>query len=212
MRGTSAKCVDEHVATVHDWLGATVQEAQAQSMAEAQWQKQYYDWKIGAMDLKPGYLVLVKADTYQGKRKIKDMWEDTPHKVVQQVMTDIPLYEVMDQCGQSLVLHHNWLLLVMSGTGILLCVDVHQAKDRCTSPTTVKPTPKGNDSETMPWEDSGLVITQHQDSKTSLGWINRKLQLLPWISTGASTEDGWRLQVTCSGSGCLQDHMHLTEG
>ena len=36
MRGASAKCVDEYVATVHDQLGATLQEAQSQSTAEAQ--------------------------------------------------------------------------------------------------------------------------------------------------------------------------------
>ena len=51
-------------------------------MTEAQWQKWYYDWKIGAIDLKPGDLVLVKADAFQGKRKIKDRWEGNPHKVV----------------------------------------------------------------------------------------------------------------------------------
>ena len=64
-------CVDEYMATVHDWLKATLWEAQAQSVAEAQWWKHYYDQKIGAMDLKPGDLVLVKADVFNGKRKIK---------------------------------------------------------------------------------------------------------------------------------------------
>ena len=77
------------MATVWDQLRATLQEAQIQSIAEAQWQKWYYNWKIGTMDLKPG-LVLVKADTFQGKRKIKDRWEDKPHEVVCQIMTDIP--------------------------------------------------------------------------------------------------------------------------
>ena len=47
------------------------------------------------MDLKPGYIFLVKADTFQGKRKIKDSWEDKHHEVVHQIATDIPLYEVM---------------------------------------------------------------------------------------------------------------------
>ena len=56
--------VDKYMVTVHDWLKATLHEAQAQSMAEAQWQKQNHDWKIGAMDLKPGDLVLVKANAY----------------------------------------------------------------------------------------------------------------------------------------------------
>ena len=36
MRGTSTKHVDEYVATVHDQLRAALQEAQAQSTAEAQ--------------------------------------------------------------------------------------------------------------------------------------------------------------------------------
>ena len=76
-------------------------------MAEAQRQKQYYNQKIGAMDLKPGDPVLVKADTFQGKRIIKDRQEDKPHEVVCQIATDIPLYKVMDQCGESCILHHN---------------------------------------------------------------------------------------------------------
>ena len=94
--GTSIRHVDEYIATAWDWLRAALQEAQAQSMAEAQRQKQYYDWKIGAIGLKPGNLILVKADTFKGKRKIKDRWEDKPHKVVCQITTDVPSYEVND--------------------------------------------------------------------------------------------------------------------
>ena len=134
------------------------------------------------------------------------------HEVVHQIMTDIPSYEVTDQHRQSHILHQNWLLLIASETGMPLCGGVCQAWDWCTSPTPVKPTPKGSESKNMPWVDSGLAIIQHQASKTSLGWINGKLWLLPWMSTKASTDDGWRLQVMHSGNGCLQDHMHLAEG
>ena len=119
-------------------------------MAEAHQQKWYYNQKIGAMDLKPGDLVLVKADTFQGKRKIKDRWKDKPHEVVLQMAIDVPSYRVTDQCGQSCVLHCNQFLLITSETGIPLCMGVCQAWDRCTSPTPVKPTPKGSDSETTP--------------------------------------------------------------
>ena len=59
------------------------------------------------MDLKSGNLVLVKADTFQGRRKIKDRWKDEPHKVVCQIVTDVPLYGVTDQPGQSHILHCN---------------------------------------------------------------------------------------------------------
>ena len=104
-------------------------------------------------------------------------------------MTDIPLYEVKDQHGHSCVLHHNWLLLIASEAGIPLCVGVSQVWDGCTSPTPAKSNPKGSDSETMPQEDNGLAITQHQARKTSLEWINGKLWLLPWTSIRVSTED-----------------------
>ena len=87
-------------------------------MAEAQWQKWYYDQKIGTMDLKPGDLVLVKADTFKGKRKIKDRWEDKACEAVHQIMTDISSYKVKDQCRQSWILHCNRLHLITSETGV----------------------------------------------------------------------------------------------
>ena len=107
MRGTSAKCVDKYIATVCNQLKAALWEAQAQSMAEAQQQKWYYDWRIGTVELKPGNLVLVKADAFKGKRKIKDRWEDETCKVVHQIVTDIPSSEVTDQHGKSHILYHN---------------------------------------------------------------------------------------------------------
>ena len=155
-----------------------LQEVQAQSTAEGQRQKWYYDQKIGTVGLKPGNPILVKADAFQRKRKIKDRWEDKPHEVVHQIITDVPSYEVKDQHGNSCILHHNQLLLTASETGVPLCMGVCQVWDRCTSPTPVKPTPRGSDSKKMPQEDDGLVITQCQGIKISLGWINGKPQLL----------------------------------
>ena len=48
------------------------------------------------MELKPGDLVLVKAEAFKGKRKIQDRWEEEPCEVVHQIMTNVPSYEVMD--------------------------------------------------------------------------------------------------------------------
>ena len=45
------------------------------------------------MDLKPGNLVLVKADAFTGKREISDGWEDEACEVVHQIRTDVPSYE-----------------------------------------------------------------------------------------------------------------------
>ena len=72
MREASTRKVDTYVASMRDQLRSVLREAQAQSTAEAHRQKWYYDRKVGAVNLKPGNLVLVKADGWKGKRKIKD--------------------------------------------------------------------------------------------------------------------------------------------
>ena len=56
---------------------------------------------MGTVNLKPRNLVLVKADTWKGKRKIKDRWEEETWEVVHQVAADILSYKVMNQCRQS---------------------------------------------------------------------------------------------------------------
>ena len=53
------------------------------------------------MNLKPGDLVLVKADACKGKRKIKDRWEEETWEVSWEIMTDVPSYEVTNQHGRS---------------------------------------------------------------------------------------------------------------
>ena len=105
MREASTKCVDMYIASVRDRLRTALQEAQAQSTVEACQHKWYYDRKIGTVNLKPGDLVLVKADAWKGKRKIKDRWKEETWEVVHQITADIPSYKVMNQCGWSWVLH-----------------------------------------------------------------------------------------------------------
>ena len=107
MREASTKCVDMYVASVQDRLRTALSEVQAQSMTEAHREKQYYDRKIGAVNLKPGDLVLVKADAWKEKRKIKDRWEEETWEVVHQIMADIPSYKVTNQHRRSQVLHQN---------------------------------------------------------------------------------------------------------
>ena len=101
MREASARNVDVYIASVRDQLRSTLWEAQAQSTTEAHQQKWYYDRKIGTMNLKPGDLVLVKADAWKGKRKIKDRWDEETWEVSRQIAADVPSYKVMNQHGWS---------------------------------------------------------------------------------------------------------------
>ena len=61
-------------------------------MSEEERQKQYYD-----RNLEPGDLVLAKADTYRGRRKVKDWWEEEPYKGEQQVAEGVPSYLIRNQ-------------------------------------------------------------------------------------------------------------------
>ena len=153
------------------------EEVQAQSTAEACQQKWYYNQKVGAVNLKPGDLVLVKADAWKGKRKIKDRWDEETWEVSQQIVTDVPSYKVTNQHRQSQVLHQNWLLLVASEVGIPLCMGNCHTQYRCTSPTPRKTTSSGGDKMLMPREQNGKVFTQRPTRKASQGWKNGKLQL-----------------------------------
>ena len=189
MREASAKHVDEYIAFVWDSLRTTLWEVQTQSMAEFHQHKWYYDQKIGAKNLKPGDPVLVKADAFKGKRKIRDRWEKDTWEVVHQIMTDIPSYKVTDQCRRLCILQWNWLLLVASEAGVPLCIGICQAWDRCTSPTPFKAS-SGGETEMTPQESSGSAVTQCPTSKTSLRWINGKLWLLPWTSAGCPLKMG----------------------
>ena len=71
-REASARKVDTYIASMRNQLRSTLRETQAQSTAEACRQKGYYDRKVDTVNLKPGDLVLVKADAWKAKRKIKD--------------------------------------------------------------------------------------------------------------------------------------------
>ena len=159
-REASTRKVDTYVASVRDQLRSTLREVQAQSTAEAHRQKWYYDRKVGTVNLKPGNLVLVKADAWKGKRKIKDRWDEETWEVSQQIVADVPSYEVMNQHRRSRVLHRNWLLLIVSEVGVPLCMGNCHTRDRCTSPTPCKTTSSGGDEKMTPQEQDGKVVTR----------------------------------------------------
>ena len=138
------------------------------------------------MNLKPGDLVLVKADAWKGKRKIKDRWGEETWEVSWQITTDVPSYEVTNQHGRSRVLHWNQLLLIASEVGIPLCMGNRHTRYRCTSPTPCKTTSLGGDEVMMPQEQNGKAHTQWPTRRASQGWKNGKLQLGSW-----SIHRGW---------------------
>ena len=139
--------------------------------------------KIGAIGLKPGDLVLVKADAFQGKRKIKERWEDKPHEMVHQIATDIPSYEVMDQQGQS---HASYITTVFSSLHQKLVFPYVWVSTKYRTDVPAPPqlslliegvTARLCLKQMMVWQSPSYHAREN-----SLGWINGKLWLLPWTS------------------------------
>ena len=114
--------VDYYIAELCEWLQEAFKEAQEQSTAEAEKQKQYYDRKANVIFLEPGNLVLAKANAYKGKRKVKDSWEEEPYEVICQVTEGVLSYLVKNEQTVCLqVLHWNWLFPITPAKGTPFC-------------------------------------------------------------------------------------------
>ena len=142
------QCVDHNVAELHERLWEAFKEAQVQSTSEAERQKQHYDRKTNAISLKPDDLVLAKADTYMGRRKVKDQWEEELYEVECQIVEGVPSYIMENQwTGCSWVLHWNWLFLIAPTEGTHLCMVVLAKQARHTTTTLEEQTQKSETEE-----------------------------------------------------------------
>ena len=105
-------CVPVYVEEVRKHFKEAYTEAHLQTNSKVDWQKRYYDRATSTVQLMPGYVVLVKLDAFQGKRKVKDRWSEVEYVVTCQVANDVPTYEVKDDGRNVKVTHHNRLFLV----------------------------------------------------------------------------------------------------
>ena len=99
-------CVNCYIAELCEWLWESFKEAQVQSTSEAERHKWYYYRKTNAISLETGDLVLAKADTYLGKSKVQDWWEEELYEVEHQVAEGVLLYLMKNKrMGCTWVLH-----------------------------------------------------------------------------------------------------------
>ena len=107
------RTIDEYIASLYDCLRESLAIAQDCAVKEAQRQKQLYDCKLGAIELRPGDHVLVCLDAFRGqRRKLKNRWGDDLHTVVSHVADGIPAYVVKNnRTGKKKVVHWARLLL-----------------------------------------------------------------------------------------------------
>ena len=100
-------------------------------------EKRNYDKFTSTVQLMPEDVVLTKADTFQGKRRIEDRWNKVEYEIVCQVANGVPSYEIKDVSSNVKTDHCNGLFLVVTpqGAPTTLC----QSKDANIDPTTLLP-------------------------------------------------------------------------
>ena len=144
---------------------------------EAARQRRYYDRRVGAVALQPGDVVMVHADGFVGKRKVKDRWT-----VVESQLEDWPVYKVrcptfdMKQKPKYRILHRNRLLFVTNEDDSVVPGQLAQAK--------VNP-PVSNATLEAKGEDEGLsrplpsLLTRQEGDTTSRVWLNGEFRTKP---------------------------------
>ena len=65
------------------------------------------------MVLKPGDVVLLKMDSYTGRRKTKNKWSYEQYTVLHQLGPDILTYEIQAEGGSTHIIHHNRLFFLL---------------------------------------------------------------------------------------------------
>ena len=148
---------------------------------EAARQRRYYDCKAGAVALQPGDIVMVRADGFVGKWKVKDRWEDGGF-IVESQLEDWPVYKVrcptsdVRQKPKYRILHRNCLLLVTNEDDPVVPGQLAQAK---VSPVVSNATPEATGEE-GPSGPLPSLLTRQEGDMTSRVWLNGEFRTKPW--------------------------------
>ena len=116
-------------------------------------------------------MVLKKADTFQGKRKVKDCWSEVEYEVIYQVTNGVPSYEIKDLSGTVKVTHCSWLFLLATqqGEATSLCEnkDTHISVSAQSALAELTPLECEND---LPGDNmEGWLMYPHQSCSTRMG-------------------------------------------
>ena len=149
---------------------------------EAARQRCYYDRRVGAVALQPGDIVMVSADGFVGKRKVKDRWEDGGF-IVESQLEDWPVYKVWcpisdaKQKPKCCILHRNRLLLVTNEDDPVVPGQLAQAK---VNPLVSNATLEAKGEDKGPSGPLPSLMTRQEGDMTSRVWLNGEFRTRPW--------------------------------
>ena len=138
----------------------------------------------------PGDTVLKKADTFEGKRKVKARWREVEYEVICQVTNGVPSYEIKDSSGNVKVAHRNRLFLLATPQGEVtpLCENKDADTSVSTQSTLVELTPLECEND-LPKDLMEGCLTQHLASHIPLGWVDGILRPFPMVAHRSAYKD-----------------------
>ena len=154
---------------------------------EAARQRHYYDRKVGAVALQPGDIVMVCADGFVGKQKVKDWWEDGGF-IVESQLEVWPVYKVrcltsdVKQKPKYRILYRNRLLLVTNEDDPVVPGQLAQTK---VSPVVSNATPEATGEDEGQSGPLPTWLTQQGGDMTSRVWLNGEFRTKPWTELGS---------------------------
>ena len=177
------------VATMQKRLKEAFEVARRLTYEEATKQRRYYDRRAGAVTLQPGDVVMVRTDSFVGKRKVKDRWEDGGF-IIESQLGDWPVYKVRcpsaddRQKPKYRILHRNRLLLVADE-------DVDDASGHAqakATPTLPNATHEALSVGVGSQESLPSLVTRQGGELTSMVWLNGEFRTKPWtqVVSGAT--------------------------
>ena len=183
--------VPQHVDVIRRCFKEANAEAHLQTNLGADWQKCNYDKFTSTVQLILGDIVSLKLFAFQGKRKVKDRCRDAQYKVICQVATDVPAYELQDQGGNVKVIHQNQLFLVapMEGDVTPLGIDADLSDEMSNQFTLVEFTPMECESES-PADTAWEALTQCLTCGMPLGWLGSILWPFPVMAASPTEREG----------------------
>ena len=145
----------------------------------------YYDRKAGAVALQPGGIVMVRTDSFVGKQKVKDRWEDGGF-IIESQLEDWPIYRVKcptsddQQKPKYWILHQNCLLLVTNKDAS----DIPGQAQAKVTPTVLNATPGAFSAGVSLLERlQPSLVTRQGGALTCQVWLNGKFCTKPWTQT-----------------------------
>ena len=174
------RTIDEYVASLYNRLRESLAIAQHCAVKEAQKQKQLYDRKVGAIELRPGDHILVHLDAFRGqRRKLKNRWGDDLHTVVTRMVDGVPAYVVKNnRTGKKKVVHWARLLLWFVDYGEPVRCNLMDISVVLPGTTMDQYPPQGcEDDNLVPGCSSqyGLDLTMYLAVIDNLEWMSSKL-------------------------------------